>query len=660
MRVGKNASPFAAAVGTVAWLFSALCHAEESVLVPGSRISVADFGAMPNDEMNDAPALRKAMEFAKGHPGSVLYFPPGVYNFRDESAVELMEQAMSGKFGQNPEPTIFKAYFPYVRGLDFRGISGLTIEAQGAILLCEGWMEPLSIDQAKDITVRGLTIDYKRKAYSAGTIVAVRNDYFDAAIDDQYPINPNTPFPRVMYWDPRAQRLLGDGDPKRVEIIASQTVRIHVDPTIMPLVDEGIQIALPHSMHFRPAILIQQAENIRLDGVTIHSQSGMGIVAHHSSNMTLSGFRVVPAPGSFISTTTDATHFTSCSGFIRIENSQFAGHGDDAVNIHNYYYSIASTKRPGRYNLTVPVNTHGAVLDYPDVGDSLDLVKAGSLEPVKSVIVKSVAPDPRQMRTEIELDGDLPKNLSEYYLVNTTRLPKVEIVGSSFLSHRSRSVLIKTKNVLIERNLFFASVGTAIHVAAEGGWREGVPSANVVIRGNRMIGGGIGGGTITGASAIAVNIDSKEPSTVPLHRSLLIEGNTIVGGGAQRCIFISRADGVEIRYNEMSGCLTPINTEHSEHIAIHDNTIVADPNPAPVSVSQSGVEARHADQHVFYLDVDSVILRSDGSIAPELMPDLLHPSPAGAVVWARAMEPHLAKLFGHTLRTSEALRANRE
>lgn len=572
-------SLFVSAMGVVAFFFSHFSAAGEPVLAPGSKVSVADFGAIPNDEKNDASSLRKAMEFVKGHPGIVLHFPAGVYNFRDENAVQLMEQAMTGKFGRNPEPTIFKAYYPYTRGLDFRGVSGLTIEAQGATLLCEGWMEPLSIDQARDIVVRGLTIDYKRKPYSAGTIVATGADYFDAVIEDQYPINPNMPVPRIMFWDTKTQRLLGDGDPaKPIEIIAPQTVRIHVHPLLMPMAKKGIYIALPHSMHFRPAILVQQADNIRLDGVTIHSQPGMGIVGHHSNNLTLSGLRIVPAPGAFISTTTDATHFTSFTGLIRIENSQFMGHGDDATNIHNYYYTITAAKQRGRYYLSIPVNLHAAVLDYPDVGNSLDLVKAGSLEPIGSVVVKSVATDPKQMRTEVELDGELPKDLSQYYLVNITRLPKVEIVGNSFMGHRSRSILIKTRNVLIERNVFIDPVGTAIHIAAEGGWYEGVASANVVIRGNRMIGGGTGGGAIGNASAIAVNVISEEESTVPLHHGLLIEGNTIVGGTAERCIFVSRADGVEIRYNEMSGCPTPIVVEHSSAVNFHENTTAAKTN----------------------------------------------------------------------------------
>lgn len=57
------------------------------------------------------------------------------------------------------------------------------------------------------------------------------------------------------------------------------------------------------------------------------------------------------------------------------------------------------------------------------------------------------------------------------------------------------------------------------------------------------------------------------------------------------------------------------------------------------------------DKNVFFLDLNHVFVRLDGSIDPKLMPDLLHPSPEGALAMARAMEPTLAQLFGDSPRT---------
>jgi acetyl esterase/lipase/lysophospholipase L1-like esterase len=57
--------------------------------------------------------------------------------------------------------------------------------------------------------------------------------------------------------------------------------------------------------------------------------------------------------------------------------------------------------------------------------------------------------------------------------------------------------------------------------------------------------------------------------------------------------------------------------------------------------------SRLADgKQVFWLDANHVFLRADGSINPDLMWDLLHPSPAGAEAWAQAIEPTLARLMG--------------
>ena len=56
--------------------------------------------------------------------------------------------------------------------------------------------------------------------------------------------------------------------------------------------------------------------------------------------------------------------------------------------------------------------------------------------------------------------------------------------------------------------------------------------------------------------------------------------------------------------------------------------------------------SRLADgKKVFWLDINHLFLRTDGRIDTELMWDLLHPSPAGAELWAKAVMPTLKKLL---------------
>ena len=51
------------------------------------------------------------------------------------------------------------------------------------------------------------------------------------------------------------------------------------------------------------------------------------------------------------------------------------------------------------------------------------------------------------------------------------------------------------------------------------------------------------------------------------------------------------------------------------------------------------------EKHVFWLDVNDVFLRPDGKINTDLLWDLLHPSPAGAEAWTKAVLPTVDKLL---------------
>jgi xanthine dehydrogenase molybdopterin-binding subunit B len=128
----------------VAWALP-IDGARETTEATTATVSVAEFGAVPNDGRNDIDSLRAALDACRTRRPRTFRIAPGRYDLRDEEAVRLMNQVMSGALGINPESAIFRPYFPYVRGLDFAGIQDLTVEADGVELLCHGWMEPLSL-----------------------------------------------------------------------------------------------------------------------------------------------------------------------------------------------------------------------------------------------------------------------------------------------------------------------------------------------------------------------------------------------------------------------------------------------------------------------------------------------------------------------------------
>lgn len=81
------------------------------------------------------------------------------------------------------------------------------------------------------------------------------------------------------------------------------------------------------------------------------------------------------------------------------------------------------------------------------------------------------------------------------------------------------------------------------------------------------------------------------------------------------------------------------------------------PNPTShraILERASDIVSKIADRkHIFYCDVNHVFLNMDGSINHEMMGDWLHPTPAGAKVWAQAMEPLLSQLMGDKSRDTD-------
>lgn len=552
-------------------LLSGCSESREDLQSPVQEQSVAAFGAQPNDDLNDLPALREALDACRLASCRRLVIPPGTYILRDDEAVRLRDQVMRGEFGFNPEREMFRPYRPYVRGLDFTGIEELVVEASGAEFLVEGWMEPISLERCRDVTIRGLTIDYARPPFSLGRIQKVTASYFDVEFEPRFPVNDGIPIPRVMLWDEDRDQMLGTCVyPDRLEMIGPQILRLY------GRCPEGAMGALAlagHSFHFRPAVFIHEAADIVLDEVAIHSQPGMGIVGHRAKDLLFRRLRITPRAGLPMSTNTDATHFTTCSGSIRFEDCQFEGHGDDATNIHNYYYTVAAEEGAQTYQLTVeaPTGTHAQVLDAPQVGETLELVERRTLRAVESLETTAVELFPEEWRAVVKLDRPIEGELEDYFLINVSALPRVEIVGCQVRSHRARAFLIKTRDVLIEGNTIENTTGTAIHVGAEGAWHEGPTAENIRIRRNRIVGCGTGEGTQNQASGIAVNVHAPDTTVPGLHQNILIEGNQIIGRDAARGIFVSGAGNVTIRYNQVAGCSETVVVEHSEQVAVYEN-----------------------------------------------------------------------------------------
>ncbi|MGI5895230.1 MAG: right-handed parallel beta-helix repeat-containing protein [Candidatus Merdivicinus sp.] len=515
---------------------------------------------------NDLEQLRAAVCYLRENPGTQLVIPAGCYQIEEPEAVALQKRVMAGEFGNNPEPYLFTHEMPYCIGLDFSGVEDAEIDARGALFLVHGFMEPVALQHCKNVKLRGLTIDYLQKPYSRGVLVKKGSDYIDVCFVGLPDISEKMPSPRIAVFGRESGLIESVGDSSRKERISTDIIRFYGFHDGTP----GDTIYIWHSFHFRPAIHIYEAQHIILEDVIIHSQPGMGIVGHRSSDITMTHLKVVPPCGERMSTNTDATHFSSCRGLLRFDGCQFEGQGDDSTNVHGYYYSVSKigdcTAR-----LKVDVPTHNCKLDYPSAGDILELCDIDTLVPKETYMVIAAEPDFERWDCTVQLDKPLPANVENFYFMDVSALPQLEFLNCSVRNHLARGVLVKTRGVRIENCSFSYNTGTAIHVAAEAGWHEGTTAKDVIIRNNRIVGSGHQGwGRILNAGGISINVLAKNTDQ-PLHQNILIEQNLIDCAQSDHAIYAGNINGLVIQNNALNSRDETIICKYCSNVQIEHN-----------------------------------------------------------------------------------------
>ena len=526
------------------------------------EISVEKFGAIPNDGVNDFEALRAATDYCRQNPGTTLFFPPGKYDIDNEKARKIEFEAISGAYGENVQGTLFKPDGPYVTALDLKDCNQTTIKAHGATLFLHGWYEVITIQGAKDINIEGISILYNRPPSTIGRVVKSTEEWFEAEFDtERYRFIDNKVTGRLHFFDPVRNRLYTGKRTTKKELIAPGKIRFETKTA--PAL--GDYFVLRHGGHYRPAIMVKECENVTFRDVKIHSQPGMGIVGHLTKNIMIDNLQVVPEVGSVISSNTDATHFTSCSGTITIQNSKFKGQGDDCTNIHGYYYRMYP-EGDNKVEIRIEgADLHALSLDYPQIGDTMVVINNKNMSEQGRYMVHSVDTSSVDWKVVIGLDKKINvESLDNYYMWNYSRFPKVRIYNNSVHSHLARSFLIKSRDVIIAKNCILNSTITAIKLGAELSWRESGPAENVLVEENYITGCGYAAGTSV-PSCITLSTEARELPPY-LNKNIIIRNN-IFDTDKDVAILLKDAENIVIE-NNMANKKDYVKMENCQDVTI--------------------------------------------------------------------------------------------
>lgn len=498
------------------------------------------------------PAIRKALEECLCSKGSTLVLPGGTLPVKPDFCY--------GKYQRisNNDPSDKRIAF------DIVGADGLTVEGNGTTLLFTGFVSPFNIEDSRDVTIRGLNIDYTRTFHSEGLITDSGKDWVKVRFPEDYKVSLESgiivfkdefrneyPYGNLLefdsyrkevahyvrdywVWGPGLQaEALPDGDYKVFEKDIKVT--------------KGNVLVFGAAARLNPAFTLERCDGFTLKDVNIWHCGGMGVIAQRSKDVELNNVDVVPSPGKgrMISITADATHFVNCKGSIRMIGCTFMNQKDDATNIHGWY-SVARKKVSD--NQLLLWSNYGK--DFAEAGMEMELVSHSTMMTYDTLKVENVEKY-NDFLSLVTFTESVPEAFEEKdVLADVSVKPDVLIQGCTFGNNRARGLLIGSKGKVIIENNRFHVPGAAILFEGDGNyWYEQSGVKDVTIRGNKFE-NCLYGSKGWGRAYIAVGSGIPQRETSRYHSNITVEGNTF-NTFDPRILNLYCVDGITYRNNEV-------------------------------------------------------------------------------------------------------------
>jgi len=551
------------------WVATAICAQVLCVCADEVRvIRAADYGARPDDGIDDTPAIRLALEAARGKPSRVV-FEKGTYDlYRDRAYEQYL-------FISNNDEGLKRIAFPLI------GFQDVEIDGQGALFLFRGWITPFYLSRSKNVTLRRFTVDWTRAFHSEGKIVENHDDGMTVQIDEHYPYEVRNGV--LVFTDGKQNReplttvkgsetLYPYGSLLEFDSIKRETAYMVYDfygvgtgiaaqdmgERRVRLFKKGLKGTPGNIMVFSPnhrdccAIVLSDMTNAVIREVTLHHCGGMGILAQRSRDILVEEVKVTPAPDGkrIISLTADATHFVNCSGKITLKNCLFENQKDDATNIHGIYVRVM--KRLSDTELEVKlIHPQQYGFEFLTPGAAVELVTGPSLVTYGKAVVKSVVPVNKEY-TRVTFTEKLPEQTGESDVIACDGpYPETLITGCVIRNNRARGILLGSRARMVIENNTFHTPGAAILLEGDGRfWYEQAGVRDLVIRKNTFDNCNFG---VWGKATIetGAGIEKECRATSRYNRNIVIEDNLFRTFGSGSLVQMYSVDGLTIRSNRI-------------------------------------------------------------------------------------------------------------
>jgi hypothetical protein len=417
------------------------------------------------------------------------------------------------------------------------------VEGRGAKFIMRGKMIETCVDHSENISLHGITYDYKRPTVSELKVLKTEANFADLQVhpDSKYSIKDS-----LLTWEGEGWRCKPIWLWQELNTTTKELQRKDISMDGLKYAETGknqVRVYFKTNPGFKTSFIYQsrditrdcsgifllRSKNLRLKNININFMHGMGVVSQFCQNLLLDSVIVKPAPNSGRTSAAwaDILHFSGCRGKITVSNSYLSGANDDAINIHGTYLRIIETPKP---NQVLVRFMHGQTFGFEAFisGDSVGFIHAKTLLQYGRNVVLAVK---RINDKDILLTLKNPvteKPEATDVIENITWTPEVWIHHNTVAQIPTRGVLVTTRRkAVIENNIFLRTHNSAISVADDAAsWYESGMVNNLFIRNNKF--------NLCGEPAILIEPENTQNEARKVHSNIVIDHNwfQLQGSGA--------------------------------------------------------------------------------------------------------------------------------
>ena len=369
--------------------------------------------------------------------------------------------------------------------LHIQGKKNVTVNGNGAVLLCKDFITAIGVADSQDVTLRDLTIDYCGSRHmevligkTAGNVAEVFPRHgFSFQTDGGLTSNgERVEKTLIMQFDGKALRPCyrlnyrfanfaggADGFYQSAEIYKENgKYFIRIDEK--DWLQEGNVLMIAYADRSQQAIFVHNSKHVRLENVTVCYSPSMGIMCQLSDDISLKNVTVaVNGKHGVLSTLGDAAHFTQCGGNVEIDSGRFFNMMDDAVNVHGNYTVV---ERVDGNTLTAKImHRQQQGVNVLPAGDRITAYVGKTIdERARFVVTESEMVGMDEIR--LQTDGVTSVVVGDT-LYNGDRMPAVTITRTACGNNRPRGFLITTPKCVEIRGCRFSNCEHGIECAGD-------------------------------------------------------------------------------------------------------------------------------------------------------------------------------------------------